>query len=164
MTSMRKRTMRGSVAARDALVNSITNLYSVAETDVTDIIAEDLDPMLERERRRFVEALVDRMLFDDDILLDWIGEEQDDDKPWNDTGEVDPHLPHIEEWWPGKPWDGRAPIRPGDRVKLTMSDGVVLCGVVQVGASRVDAAVRVLWDGGEETLALVAELEPEVQS
>lgn len=146
MTSMRKRTLRGSVAARDALVDSITNLYSVAETDVTDVITEEVDPMLERERRRFVEALVDRMLFDDEILLDWIGEEQDDDEPWNDTEDA-------------------APLAIGDRVTMKIDAERTWHGVIMAPDDDFEHLI-VQWDHmgpGDPDTAFIGALEREVK-
>lgn len=97
----RKRTMRGSVNARDELIRSVKSLLGVAADDVSDewddarllhLFHEPIPGNMHGVVRdaplagRFAEKLVDRLLFEDDVLLDYIGEEPDDDAPWNDDG------------------------------------------------------------------------------
>jgi hypothetical protein len=92
--------MRGAIAARDQLTKTVADLLGVASSDMVD---EWDDPTLEdvfheqdprhpdspafvrntTAARRFAEKLVDRLLFDDDVLLEYVGTEEDDDAPWN---------------------------------------------------------------------------------
>ncbi|RUQ07020.1 hypothetical protein D8M34_05995 [Microbacterium sp. HSID17254] len=92
----RKRTMRGTVAARDLLIQSVANLLGVASSDMVDEWNDEtLEGVFDEPRGaatvrntpaagRFAEKLVDRLLFEDDVLLDYVGTEENDDAPWND--------------------------------------------------------------------------------
>jgi hypothetical protein len=100
-----KRTMRGTIAARDQLIKSVADLLGVASSDMVDewedgalegVFHEPEGAALVRNTRtagRFAEKLVDRLLFDDDVLLEYVGTEEDDDAPWNEPLVDDDGIP-----------------------------------------------------------------------